>query len=335
MFEARPDETQSVPRLFSLGTLLTLFPHFTRDIMGINAGAARIETGAMEVARLELSDITVAYEGFLLSNISFSCDGGEILALIGRNGAGKTTTIDSIMGLTKLRSGSVRYDGELVTMENEHRFRQKIGYVGAAHDYYPNIRVSAFLRVVSGFYARWDASAAARYLSQFNIDPGKKLSQLSNGTKVKLSLAIALSRAAEVYLLDEPTAGLDPIVREQVLEILESLARERDACVLFSSHITQDVEKIASRVLFLVQGKMALEADLKALDERFVKLRLEDPGLRQVQVRQKGVALNDRFIVLEKADVPPEALATCERAPLLIEDVLIYLNGGAQDAPAD
>ena len=282
----------------------------------------------MIMARLELNGITVAYEKFTLSNISFSCNGGDILALIGRNGAGKTTTIDSIMGLTSLQSGSIRYNGQPVTKANEHQFKEKVGYVGASQEYYPNIRVGTFLRVVSGFYPQWDKSIIERYLSSFSIDPSKKLSQLSTGMKVKLSLAIALSHSTEIFLLDEPTAGLDPIVREQVLEILERLARERDACILFSSHITQDIEKIASRVLFLVDGTIALDADIKTLDERFVKLRMDDSHLLLKQVNQKGVILNDRYIILEKADATSEMLGLCERAPLLIEDVLIFLNGG-------
>ena len=287
------------------------------------------------MARLELNGITVAYEKFTLSNISFSCNGGDILALIGRNGAGKTTTIDSIMGLTTLQSGGIQYNGQLVTKANEHQFKEKVGYVGASQEYYPNIRIGTFLRVVSGFYPQWDKSRIEQYLSSFSIDPSKKLSQLSSGMKVKLSLAIALSHSAEIFLLDEPTAGLDPIVREQVLEILERLARERDACILFSSHITQDVEKIASRILFLVDGTIALDADIKALDERFVKLCTDDPRLHRNQISRRGVILNDRYVILEKADATPEVLNLCERAPLLIEDVLIFLNGGVHSAPVD
>lgn len=287
------------------------------------------------MARLEISGITVAYEKFTLSDVSFSCDGGEILALIGKNGAGKTTTIDSIMGLTNLQSGSVRYDGQLVTKANEHQFKQKIGYVGATQAYYPNIRVSTFLQAVSGFYARWDASKAARYLSSFSIDPNKKLSQLSSGMSVKLSLAIALSHTAEVFFLDEPTAGLDPIVREQVLEILERLAREQGACILFSSHITQDVEKIASRILFLVDGKIMLDTDMQTLDERFVKLRLNDSLPRLEQPWEKGVVLNGKYVILKRSDATPDDLRLCERSPLHIEDALIFLNGGVHDAPTD
>ena len=285
--------------------------------------------------RFELNGITVAYEKYTLSNISFSCNGGDILALIGRNGAGKTTTIDSIMGLTTLKSGIIRYNGQPVTEANEHQFKEKVGYVGASQEYYPNIRVGTFLRVVSGFYPHWDKSIIEQYLSSFSIDPDKKLSQLSSGMKVKLSLAIALSHSAEIFLLDEPTAGLDPIVREQVLEILERLAREIGACILFSSHITQDVEKIASRVLFLVDGTIALNADMKTLDERFVKLRVDDSRLPLKRINQKGVILNDSYIILEKADATPEMLSLCERAPLLIEDVLIFLNGGVRSVPAD
>lgn len=285
------------------------------------------------MSRLELRGVTVAYDSFTLSDISFSCGDGEIVALIGRNGAGKTTTIDSIMGLTDHRSGTVFCDGQPVTRANAHLFKQKIGYVGAAQDYYPGVRVGAFLKVVSGFYSQWDASVSAHYLSAFNIDTGKRLSQLSTGTKVKLSLAVALSHAAEFLLLDEPTSGLDPIVREQVLGLLERLAREQNACILFSTHITQDVEKIASRALFLVDGALKLDSDLSDLDGRFVKLRLD--GQLPEAVRRKGVVLNDRFIVLERADAASADLAPLQRAPLLIEDVLIFLNGGVQDASVD
>lgn len=248
------------------------------------------------MAKLEVSGVTVAYDSFTLSDVSFSLHGGEIVALIGRNGAGKTTTIDAVMGLVPLRSGCVLCDGQAVTRANAHRFKQRIGYVGAAQDYYPGIRVGAFLRVVSGFYDRWDWSAAARYLSEFGIDPNRKLGQLSSGTRVKLSLAIALSHAAEIYLLDEPTSGLDPIVRRQVLEVLRRLADEQGACVLFSSHITQDVEKIASRVMFLVDGALKLDTDIR--------------GLEAMYGRREGAAS-------------------------LIEDALIELNGGVRDASAD
>ena len=168
-----------------------------------------------------------------------------------------------------------------------------------------------------------------------NIDPNKKLSQLSSGMRIKLSLTIALSHAAEIFLLDEPTSGLDPIVRAQVLEILERLARNRDACILFSTHITQDVEKIASRMLFLVDGALVLDADRKTLDERFVKLRLDDSLLRLNQVRQRGVILNDKFIILKESNAASEDFGQCERAPLLVEDVLIFLNGGVYDGPTN
>ena len=153
--------------------------------------------------------------------------------------------------------------------------------------------------------------------------------------RVKLSLAIALSHDAEIFLLDEPTSGLDPVVREQVLEILERLARERDACVLFSSHITQDVEKIATRILFLVDGAIALDTDAKALGERFVKLRLDGPPARLDQVRRKGVVLNGGFGIMKASDAASAGFDALERAPLRVEDLLIFLEGGVDDAPVD
>ena len=205
----------------------------------------------------------------------------------------------------------------------------------AAQDYYPNIRVGTFLKAVYGFYAQWDASKAAQYLSSFGIDPSKKISQLSTGMRVKLSFAVALSHSAEIFILDEPTTGLDPIVREQVLEILKRLAEEKDACILFSSHITQDIEKIASRILFLVDGTMALDTEPKALSENYVKLCLDDSLTQLEQVRQKGVVLSDGFVILKKSDADEAEIGLYESKPVRIEDVLILLNGGVNDDPAD
>ena len=133
--------------------------------------------------------------------------------------------------------------------------------------------------------------------------------------------------------MDEPTSGLDPIVREQVLEILERLTQERGAGILFSTHITQDVEKIASRVLFLVNGALKLDSSPAALKERFAKLRL-DRSIPDT-VRRKGIVLNDKYIILDQSNAPATALDPCQYAPLLIEDVLIYLEGGVHNASVD
>lgn len=175
------------------------------------------------MSRLHVDSLSVSYDSFSLQNVAFDIMPGEIIALVGKNGAGKTTTIDAIMGLTQKQSGNISLDDYQITEKNIHHFKQAVGYVSASQEYYPTVTVGDFVRVIARFYSEWDNTLLDNYLQVFSIDKKKKISELSSGTKVKLALAVALSHRAEVLLLDEPTTGLNPIVRTQVLDIIHHL----------------------------------------------------------------------------------------------------------------
>lgn len=204
-------------------------------------------------AVLEVRDLCKNYPKFSLGPVSFSLESGSIMGFIGRNGAGKTTTLKSIMNIVHPDSGSIRYFGQEFS-GREQEIKQRIGFAGGALDYYPRKRISDILAITRRFYDNWDETAHRKYMNAFGIDPDKTPRELSEGMKVKLNLAIAMSHRAELLILDEPTSGLDPVSREELLDIFQYL-RDEGAAILFSTHITSDLDKCADHITYIKAGK--------------------------------------------------------------------------------
>ena len=203
---------------------------------------------------LIVENLTKTYEKFKLENISFSIPKGYIMGFIGENGAGKTTTINSLLNVIKKDSGTVTIFGQNMD-ENELELKKNIGFV-SGESFYPKSKVKDVTNVYKRFYDEWDEEAYLTYLKRFEIDPSKRLDELSKGMKMKYSLALALSHNAKLLILDEPTSGLDPVARDNLLEIFQSFVENGDVSILFSTHITSDLEKCADYITFIKQGKM-------------------------------------------------------------------------------
>ncbi|MBN1222364.1 MAG: ABC transporter ATP-binding protein [Candidatus Aminicenantes bacterium] len=206
---------------------------------------------------VEIKNLRKEYKGFTLEDISLDVPAGSIVGLIGPNGAGKTTTIRILMGMVKPKSGEIKIFG-LDHRENLKEIKNRVGYVGEDHHFYGDKTVAWTGKFVSGFYREWNINLYQSLLTEFSISRTKKTKELSKGMKVKLSLAIAFGHNPELMVLDEPTAGLDPIIRRELLEILRTFPENGDKSVLISSHITDDIARIADYVAFLVEGKLAL-----------------------------------------------------------------------------
>ena len=230
---------------------------------------------------LEIEDLRKTYPGFCLGPVSFSVEAGSIMGFIGRNGAGKTTTLKSILNIVHPDGGSIRYFG-LDFGENERAVKQRIGFAGGAVDYYPRRRISDILAVTKLFYDNWDEEANKKYLDVFSIDPSKTPRELSEGMKVKLNLAMALSHRAELLILDEPTSGLDPVSREELLDVFR-LLRDRGTAILFSTHITTDLEKCADHITYIRQGQLVATGRLDAFMEEQRRLGAGD-DLEEIMV---------------------------------------------------
>jgi len=204
---------------------------------------------------LEIYNLRKEFKGFTLDDISFSIPRGFIMGFIGPNGAGKTTTIKLIMNLLHRSGGDIKIFG-MDNRDHEKTIKEKIGFVYDEVFYFDRLNARQVGFLMPRFYQSWDRTAFSRYLTEFDLPIGKKIKDFSRGMKLKLSLAVALSHAAELVVMDEPTSGLDPIFRNELLRILLGYIQDENRSVLFSSHITGDLEKIADYVTFINQGKI-------------------------------------------------------------------------------
>ena len=208
----------------------------------------------------EIKNLRKTYPSFTLTDLSFQLNAGQIVGFIGRNGAGKTTTIKSMLGLIHPDGGEVCYFG-LPFWGHEEEIKQRVGYSTGAVNYYPKKKIRNIVSVTKTFFSAWDDGAYREYLSLFALDEDKTPSELSEGMKVKLNLLLALSHRAEMLILDDPTSGLDPFSRDELLDLFAELKR-RGVAVLFSTHITSDIEKCADDILYIRDGKLVANCSM-------------------------------------------------------------------------
>ena len=212
---------------------------------------------------LEVKELTKVYPEFTLDKVSFCVPQGHISGLIGRNGAGKSTTIKGILRLIAAEGNVAVFGGDII--KDEMAVKQMIGYVGGGFRYYPMNTLAAIRKAYAPFYPTWDQDKYEKFLAQFGLSERKKVKELSEGMKVKFALALALSHGAKLLIMDEPTSGLDPLSREELCDIILQLVREEGVSVLFSTHITSDLMRIADDIVYISQGKILAACPLKEL----------------------------------------------------------------------
>lgn len=284
------------------------------------------------MALLEVEGLTKRYPGFTLDSVSFRLETGYIMGFIGRNGAGKTTTLKSMLGLVHADAGSVRIDGTEYR-EDEHLAKQKLGVAFGGVDYYPRARLSDIARVTRRFYEVWDETQYRALLQRFQLDEKKRARELSQGMKVKFSLALALSHNAKLLLLDEPTSGLDPVSREELIELLQHIVEDGEHSILFSTHITSDLEKCADYITYIRGGRIAASTDLDSFKSEYRLVRGTRAQLTEPLV-QKFIGARKNafgFTALAKAE-DAAAMEGLEIAPADLESIMIYFDG---EVPAD
>lgn len=197
---------------------------------------------------------------------------GSVLGLVGRNGAGKTTALRLAHGLLYPDSGSIDVLGLDPTTEGRE-LRSRVALLSEESALYPWMTVKEILRFASALHPRWDPQLASRLQRDLELIPGEKIKTLSRGTKAKLSLVLAAATRPELLLLDDPTAGLDPLVRREVLEGILGGLSDEGAAVVYASHLIHDIERVADNVLFLDEGKAVLEGPVEDLKARIKKVR--------------------------------------------------------------
>lgn len=221
-------------------------------------------------ALIEARGLTKHYDGFSLEGVDLTVSEGEVVGFIGQNGAGKSTTIKALLGLIKVDGGDASVLGtpsDELSRVSGATTKERVGVVFDTVSLPGHLRVSDVGRIYRSAYASWDAHAFDRLARELDLDPRKAVKDLSRGMGMKLSLACALSHDAHVLILDEATAGLDPMARDEVLDRLRDFVAEPGRAVLMSSHITSDIERIADRVVCIDDGRIVFDLPKDAITD--------------------------------------------------------------------
>ena len=212
-----------------------------------------------------VSGLTKTYQDFVLDHVSFTVPSGSIVGLIGENGAGKSTTINAALGLIQKEDGVVSI---LDSEELDGDVKEQIGVVFDGSNYPEILSPRKLNRVMKNIYRTWDEQAYLRLLKQFSLPMDKQIKQFSKGMKMKLAISVAFSHHSRLLVLDEATSGLDPVVRDDILDMLLDFVQDEEHSILMSSHITSDLEKIADYIVFIHEGKVVFEKPKDELTEQ-------------------------------------------------------------------
>lgn len=228
----------------------------------------------------ELHGVQKVYKDFKLGPLDLTVPAGTIVGLVGENGAGKTTTLKILTGVNPPDSGRVELLGGL---PKDPAIRARLGVVFEEAYFYEGMSAAHIGRSMAGIFgSRWDSDAFAGYLKRFGLDPAKKVKEYSRGMRMKLSLATALAHAPEMLVLDEPTAGLDPVVRGEILDLFLEFIQDEHHTILMSSHITSDLEQIADSIAYLHHGQLLFHEEKDTLLQEYGLLRCSEADLHRL-----------------------------------------------------
>jgi len=272
---------------------------------------------------LEIKNLSKNYGDFQLDDISFSLPTGYIMGIIGPNGAGKTTIIKIIMNLVMKDHGEVKIFGK-DHRTHEIEVKKRIGFVYDTPNYYEHLNLKQLKNTISPFYENWDEAAFTDLVDRFNLPLTKNLKKFSKGMAMKSSIAIALSHHADFIIMDEPTSGLDPVVRRELLEFLRELMEDENKSILFSSHITTDIEQVADYITYVHEGKIVFS---ETKDDIFEQYAIVKGG---------NDLLNDEtsksFVAIRSSDFGFEALTNnVGTTRKLFENNAIYEKASLED----
>lgn len=275
---------------------------------------------------LEVSNLSKSFTGFRLQNINFSLPKGYIMGLIGPNGSGKTTTIKLILNMLKRDSGEVKIMG-LDNISDENDVKTNLGVVFDSNYLCEEWTVAQSEAAVSVFYKNWDKDRFSELLRTFHIAPTKKIKDLSKGMQMKLMIACAFSYDAKLLILDEPTSGLDPVSRDELLEILSEYIEDGEHSVLFSTHITSDLERAADYITYINYGELFFSG---SKDEFVDMFRIVKGGHDELTFD-----MSEKMIGIRNFSTGFEALVKSEDLklfrhldiePATIDDIVVFIN---------
>lgn len=280
---------------------------------------------------LELNNVNKEFfEGFSIKNLSFKLEPGYIMGFIGPNGSGKSTTIKMIMNLLRVDSGDIKIFGK-DHKKDEVAIKDRIGFVYDESYFYENLTIEEMKNMIAPFYTQWNEDTFNNYMKIFGLKPDYVIKKLSKGMKMQFSIALALSHNADLIIMDEPTAGLDPIIRREVLDILYNVIQDEEKSIFFSTHITTDLEKIADYITYIKNGKLVFSKSMEDTMESYALVK-GGPDQLNENIRKVLIGVRETNVGFEALTENPNAIRTMVGEDLLIErptleDIMYYTRG--------
>lgn len=273
---------------------------------------------------IELNQVSKSYTGFMLDHISFSLPQGTIMGLVGENGAGKSTTIQLIMDAIAPDSGSISVFGTSNQSKDFIKRKQEIGIV-LDEAYFPEVLSAKDLdTIMKATYINWDRTMYQGYIQKFKLPINKKIQEYSRGMKMKLAIAVALSHHPKLLILDEATSGLDPMIRDEILDVFNDFTRDENHSILLSSHIISDLEKICDYITFLHKGKLILCEEKDVLLEKYSVVKLSDDDFHALPqnavVRKKKTNYGYDALVIKN-----QIHQTFRQEMTTLEDIILFM----------
>lgn len=279
---------------------------------------------------VEIKNLTKTFPGFTLDNVSLAVPGGSILGLIGENGAGKSTTIKCLLGMLRPNSGTITVLGG---SPDDPAVREQIGVVPDECPFHGGLTAQQVGKILSREYKQWHQELFEEYLKKFDLPRNLFLKDFSKGMKMKLSIAAALAHHPKLLVLDEPTGGLDPVVRSEILDEFLAFIRDEEHSVLLSSHITGDLERVADHIAYIHKGRVVLSGEKDALLEQFGRLACTSADLAQVEPEYLAGVRRGQFgseaLIRNRREFQrryPELAVE----PVTLEEIMIFTVRGEQ-----
>lgn len=279
---------------------------------------------------IEVNGLCKSYDDFQLDHVDLTLPGGAILGLIGENGAGKSTTIKCILNLIRRDKGTIRVFGQ-DNVEGDQAIKQDVGVVLDECFFHDSLRASDVDAVLRRIYRKWDRALFRRYCQQFSLPEKKTVKEYSRGMKMKLSLAAALAHRPRLLILDEATSGLDPVVRDEILDEFLNFIQEEDHSILLSSHITSDLEKVADYITYIHKGRTVLSGAKDELLEQYGRLVCRSSDLERLDsgliVGVRRSQFGCEALVNDRAGIR-EAYPELTVDPVTLEDIMVFTVKG-------
>lgn len=272
---------------------------------------------------IEIKNLSKAYKGFKIDNLNLTFPGGFILGLIGENGAGKSTTIKLILDMVHKDSGSISILGQ----DHKSVSKEDIGVVMEENGLPESFNADEINAVFKNIYSAWNESEYYSYLKKFSLPLNKKIKDFSKGMKMKLYIAVALSHSAKLLILDEATSGLDPVVRDEILDIFYDFTRDENHSILISSHIVSDLEKLCDYIAFMHKGKLILFEEKDELLNNYCIIQCTEDEINDFERSSVlGIRKNEYGVsaVVKKSSVKENI----NLIPINLEDLFVYMIRG-------